>query len=50
MRVVSKHNMMVRDWASYNCETYQDIISLLLQYNLDHVVLQIFRFVSKSNF
>ena len=46
--VVREHNIMVRDWTSYN-QTSQDIISCLLHYNLDHVVLQIFRFVHTSN-
>ena len=40
------HVNMVRDWSSYNCQS-EDIISHLLQYNLHHVVLQIFRFVQK---
>ena len=46
--VVREHNIMVRDWTSYN-QISQDIISCLLHYNLDHVVLQIFRFVHTSN-
>ena len=38
---------MVRDWTSYNCQS-EDIINHLLLYNLDHVVLQIFRLVQSS--
>ena len=34
---------MVRDWTLYNCEPTEDIISLLMLRNLDHVICSIFR-------
>ena len=34
---------MVRDWTLYNCEPSEDIISLLMLRNLDHVICNIFR-------
>ena len=49
MTVERDHDRMVRDWTSYSCQPSQDIISHLLQYNLDHVVLHIFRFVHSSD-
>ena len=34
---------MVRDWTLYKCDQSEDIISLLLLHNLDHIVCEVFR-------
>jgi len=36
---------MVRDWTLYKCDQSEDIISLLLLHNLDHIVCEVFSYL-----